>query len=68
MNQSRFLDNNPIPIYNTDNPLEFKRSCQRIKRGLYQIKNRWLANADVNDAANILRKHLRGRPKIRSPF
>ena len=57
-NQSRFLDNDPIPIYNTDNPVEFKRSCKRIKRGLYQIKNSWLVNADVNGASNILRKNL----------
>jgi len=56
--KSSFVDGDPIPVYNADNPVEFKGSGKRIKRGLYQTKKGWLINADINGAANILRKHL----------
>jgi len=56
--KSSFVDGDPIPVYNADNPIEFKGSGKRIKRGLYRTKKGWLINADINGSANILRKHL----------
>jgi IS605 OrfB family transposase len=56
--KSSFVDGDPIPVYNADNPIEFKGSGKRIKRGLYRTNKGWLINADINGAANILKKHL----------
>jgi len=56
--KSSFVDGDPIPVYNADNPVEFKGSGKRIKRGLYRTKKGWLINADINGAANILKKYL----------
>jgi IS605 OrfB family transposase len=56
--KSSFVDGDPIPVYNADNPVEFKGSGKRIKRGLYRTQEGWLINADINGAANILKKHL----------
>jgi IS605 OrfB family transposase len=56
--KSSFVDGDPIPVYNADNPVEFKGSGKRINRGLYRTKKGWLINADINGAANILKKHL----------
>lgn len=56
--KASFLDNDSIPIYNADNPTEYKFSGKRVRRGLYRTKLCWLVNADINGAANILRKHL----------
>lgn len=38
------------------NPRAPKASGKRIKRGLYQIQSGLLVNADINGAANILKK------------
>ena len=38
------------------NPKAPKASGKRIKRGLYQTQNGLLVNADINGAANILKK------------
>lgn len=38
------------------NPLVYKPTGKRIKRGLYKTAQDWLINADGNGAANILRK------------
>ncbi|PSB44126.1 transposase [Cyanosarcina cf. burmensis CCALA 770] len=54
--QSSFLDNDPLPIYNADNPTAVKFSGKRIKRGLYRTKRGHLISSDTNGAANILRK------------
>lgn len=54
--QSSFLDNDPLPIYNADNPTTVKFSGKRIKRGLYRSKEGHLISSDANGAANILRK------------
>ena len=54
--KASFLDLDVIPTYDADNPKEYKFSGRRIKRGLYISKNGRLINADVNGAANILRK------------
>lgn len=54
--QSSFLDHDPLPIYNADNPTTVKFSGKRIKRGLYRTKKGHLISSDANGAANILRK------------
>ena len=54
--KASFLDLDETPIYNADNPYAGTFSGQRIKRGLYRSSNGILINADVNGAANILRK------------
>lgn len=54
--KSSFLDNDVLPQYKPEQPYEGQFSGKRIKRGLYQSKNGTILNADVNGAANILRK------------
>jgi IS605 OrfB family transposase len=54
--QSSFLDNDPLPVYNADNPTTVKFSGKRIKRGLYRTSKGYLVSSDANGAANILRK------------
>ena len=54
--KASFLDLDDIPIFDAEKPYTGKFSGKRIKRGLYQSKNGKLINADVNGAANILRK------------
>lgn len=47
------LDEDEIPTYNPDNPVEYKFSGKRIKRGLYKTAKNWLINADCNGSCNI---------------
>ena len=54
--KASFLDLDELPIYNADTPYTGTFSGKRIKRGLYKSSNGRLINADVNGAANILRK------------
>lgn len=54
--KASFLDLDDIPIYNADNPQEYKFSGTRITRGLYKSSDGRIVNADLNGAANILRK------------
>ena len=54
--KASFLDLDDIPIYNADNPREYKFSGERITRGLYRSSDGRIVNADLNGAANILRK------------
>ena len=54
--KASFFDNDDLPIYNMDNPQTYEFSGKRIKRGLYQTKDKYLFNADCNGALNILRK------------
>ena len=54
--KSSFLDNDPLPEYKAEQPYKGTFSGKRIKRGLYKSSNGTLINADVNAAANILRK------------
>lgn len=54
--RASFLDQDNIPIYNADNPQDYKFSGRRIKRGLYRSKSGRTINADVNGAVNILKK------------
>ena len=54
--KASFLDLDEIPTYNAETPYTGSFSGKRIKRGLYKSKSGSLINADVNGAANILRK------------
>lgn len=54
--KASFFDNDELPIYNADNPQTYEFSGKRIKRGLYQAKDKYRFNADCNGALNILRK------------
>lgn len=54
--KSSFLDNDELPEYKAEQPYQGTFSGKRIKRGLYQSKNGTILNADVNGAANIMRK------------
>ena len=54
--KSSFLDKDVIPKYKAEQPYKGIFSGKRIKRGLYQSKTGTILNADVNGAANILRK------------
>uniref|UniRef100_UPI00403F2F7F zinc ribbon domain-containing protein n=1 Tax=Oceanobacillus sp. FSL K6-3682 TaxID=2921503 RepID=UPI00403F2F7F len=53
--KASFLDNDDIPVYGQKNK-NAVFSGKRIKRDLYLSKNRERINADVNGAANIIRK------------
>jgi len=54
--KASFLDLDDIPIFDAEKPYTGKFSGRRIKRGLYRAKNGRIINADVNGAANILRR------------
>lgn len=54
--KASFLDLDEIPVYNAENPYKGTFSGKRIHRGLYRFSDGRVANADVNGAANILRK------------
>ena len=54
--QASFLDEDIIPTYKLGNNKTHIFSGKRLKRGIYRTKNKTLLNADVNGAANILRK------------
>ncbi len=53
--KASFLDGDSLPKYG-EKPSGWKASGKRIKRGLYQSANGRVVNADLNGAANILRK------------
>lgn len=53
--KASFLDSDEIPIYGENNK-RTSFSGKRIKRGIYQSKKGKIINADVNGAANIMRK------------
>ena len=50
------LDLDEISVYNPELPYTGAFRGKRIHRGLYQFADGRIANADVNGAANILRK------------
>ena len=54
--KASFLDLDEIPAYQADNQEKYNFSGRRIYRGLYRSKEGRNINADVNGAANILRK------------
>ena len=54
--KASFLDDDFIPVYKEGESYNGKFSGRRIYRGLYKSKDKTLINADLNGAANILRK------------
>ena len=54
--KASFFDNDPLPVYNADNPQEYRFSGKRITRGQYRSASGSVLNADLNGALNILRK------------
>jgi putative transposase len=53
--KSSFLDGDSLPVYGAK-PEGWKASGKRVLRGLYRTAEGWKVNADLNGAANILRK------------
>ena len=53
--QASFLDADEIPVFGSK-PEGWQSSGQRIKRGLFRTLKGWLVSADVQAAANILKK------------
>ena len=54
---SSFIDRDMLPVYGTSEKEEsYVFSGRRITRGLYKTKTGMLINADLNGAANIMRK------------
>ncbi|SKB14780.1 transposase [Planktothrix sp. PCC 11201] len=53
--KASFLDGDSLPKYG-EKPMGWKASGNRIKRGLYRTSDGFVVNADLNGAANILRK------------
>jgi transposase len=53
--KASFLDGDSLPKFG-EKPDGWKASGKRVKRGLYQSGNGSMINADLNGAANILRK------------
>ncbi|MEG5054472.1 hypothetical protein QUB35_28560, partial [Microcoleus sp. B13-B6] len=51
-----FLDRDLLPVKVGEKPDNWQPSGKRIKRGLYRYSTGLLINADVNGAANIIRK------------
>jgi IS605 OrfB family transposase len=68
--KASFYDQDNIPVYNADNPIKQKFSGKRIKRGLYQTKDKHLVSADINGSANILvkSKHRLNFERVSSGF
>lgn len=54
--KSSFLDDDVLPKYIPEQPYKGSFKGKRVKRGLYRTSNGTHLNADVNGAANILRK------------
>ena len=72
--KASFWDNDDIPVYNNDNPKEYKFSGNRVHRGLYKTASGKIFNADINGALNIMRKSsvvdmniLYGRGEVDTP-
>jgi putative transposase len=54
--KASFLDRDILPVKVGEKPDNWQPSGKRIKRGLYRSSAGLLINADVNGAANIIRK------------
>ena len=54
--QADFLAEDHIPVFRKDNKITYIFSGKRIKRGLYVHCDGTISNADINGAANIMRK------------
>ena len=54
--KASFLDGDDIPVYAEGDETKHHFSGKRIQRGLYRSSDGTVLNADINGAANILRK------------
>ena len=54
--KASFLDSDDIPVYVEGDETKHRFSGKRIQRGLYRSSDGTVLNADINGAANILRK------------
>jgi putative transposase len=54
--KASFLDLDPLPVRKNGDETKQTFSGKRVKRGLYQASNGRYINADINGAANIIRK------------
>ena len=54
--KASFLDLDPLPVRTSGDETKHTFSGKRIKRGLYRASNGREINADINGAANIIRK------------
>lgn len=54
--KASFFDDDAIPVYKSGDDTKHQFSGKRIHRGLYRSASGLVINADVNGAANILRK------------
>lgn len=54
--KASFIDLDNIPVYKYNSATTHTFSGKRIKRGLYQTKDKLTLNADINGACNVLRK------------
>ena len=54
--KSSFLDDDKLPVYQSNNDVSYEFKGKRIKSGLYKTSKGILINADVNAACNIIRK------------
>ena len=54
--KSSFLDRDLLPVKVGEKPDNWQPSGKRIKRGLYRSAQGLILNADINGAANIIRK------------
>lgn len=55
--KASFLDKDSLPEYIPGNTADFTFSGKRIKRGLYRTQDGRIIHADINGAANIIRKY-----------
>jgi len=56
--KSSFLDRDLLPVKVGEKPDNWQPSGKRIKRGLYRSAQGLILNADINGAANIIRKSI----------
>lgn len=54
--KASLIDMDDIPVYKQGDDTQYQFSGKRIHRGLYKSKHGTVINADINGAANILRK------------
>ena len=54
--QASFLDDDPIPTFGCDDARGWRSSGRRVKRGLFRSSDGSLIHADLNGAANGMRK------------
>jgi putative transposase len=54
------VDRDPVPVFDGNHKPDVHFSGSRIRRGLYRTADGTCVNADLNGAANILRKAVPG--------